>query len=110
MSAPRYSAPIIVARGAALVLAGLVVSRLLNYAWRIALARGGGIDEFGVLFLAIATIAAAGSLAGLGVDLGIARFIPLYLGREDKNSLRAGLRWSLLSAWAPDAPWDCSFI
>lgn len=98
MSAPRESAPITVARGAALVLIGLVVARPLNYAWRIALARYAGADEFGVLFLAVATIAAAGSLATLGVDFGVARFVPFYLGRQDKASLRSMLRWSLLFA------------
>jgi stage V sporulation protein B len=92
------STPVKVVKGAALVLAGLAVARLLNYAYRIALARAGGMDEFGLLFLAISTIALAGGVATFGLDSGVSRFVPLYLGGDDRASLRRMLRWSILFA------------
>jgi len=98
MSAGTQNAPLTVARGAALILAGLAAARILNWAYRIVLARAGGMGEFGVLFLAVSTIAVAGTVASLGLEYGVARFVPLYLGSGDRGSLRACLRFSLLLA------------
>ncbi|MCE5269794.1 oligosaccharide flippase family protein [bacterium] len=103
MSAEAKSAPLTVARGAALILAGLAAARILNWAYRIVLARAGGMGEFGVLFLAVSTIAVAGTVASLGLEYGVARFAPLYLGGGDRASLRACLRFSLLLALASGA-------
>lgn len=88
----------VVARGAALILAGLAVQRTLSYAYRILLARSGGLEEFGVLFLGISTVMVAGSLAGLGLDLGVARFVPFYLGRGEQERARGVLRYALLAS------------
>ena len=83
-----------VAKGAAIILAGLAFSRIVNYAYQIVLARAGGTEEFGLFFLGVTTIAAAGGLAALGLDLGVARFAPLYLGSQDLPRLRGMLRYS----------------
>ena len=84
-----------VAKGAAIILAGLAFSRIVNYAYQIVLARAGGTEEFGLFFLGVTTIAAAGGLAALGLDLGVARFAPLYLGSREIPRLRSLLRYSL---------------
>ena len=89
------SAPVKVAKGAALVFVGLVFARLVNYAYRVVLARAGGADDFGLLFLGISTIAVAGTLAGLGLSQGVARFVPYYLGNKDKPRVRGVLRFSI---------------
>ncbi len=100
MSAAVKNATVTVARGAAIILAGLVSARLLNWAYRIVLARSGGMGEFGVLFMALSTIAVAGSIASLGLEYGVARYLPLYQGKDDRAGLRACLRFSLLLALA----------
>jgi len=94
------SAPVKVAKGAALVLAGLVFARLLNYAYRIVLARSGGAEEFGLLFLGISTVAVAGTVAGLGLGRGVARYVPFYLGNGDESRVHGVLRFSLLASLA----------
>ena len=98
MISANDSAPVKVAKGAALIFAGLVFARLLNYAYRMVLARAGGADEFGLLFLGISTIAVAGTMAGLGLSLGVARYIPLYLGSNDEPRVRGVLRFSLFTS------------
>ncbi|HUU28956.1 MAG TPA: flippase [archaeon] len=98
MSSRSDSAPVLVAKGAAFIFAGLIFARLLNYAYRIVLARAGGIEQFGLLFLGVSTIAVVGGLAVVGLDMGVARFIPLYLGQEDRPRLRGMLRYALAAS------------
>ena len=98
MISANDSAPVKVAKGAALVFAGLVFARFLNYAYRVVLARAGGADEFGLLFLGISTIAVAGTLAGLGLGLGVARYIPFYLANKDEPRVRGVLRFSIFTS------------
>lgn len=100
MISPGDSAPVKVAKGAALVFAGMVFARLLNYAYRVVLARSGGADDFGLLFLGISTIAVAGTLASLGLGLGVARFVPFYLGGKDEPRVRGVLRFTIFISLA----------
>ena len=53
------------------------------------------MEEFGILFLGISTIAVGGGLAGIGLDLGVARFVPYYTGKGDEIRLRSMLRYAL---------------
>ncbi len=85
-----------VAKGAAIIFAGIIFARLVNYLYQIVLARAGGTAEFGLFFLGVSTIAVAGGIATLGLDLGVARFAPLYLGKGDDSRLRGVLRYSIL--------------
>jgi len=90
------SAQVKVAKGAAIIFAGIIFARLVNYLYQIVLARAGGTAEFGLFFLGVSTLAVAGGIATLGIDLGVARFIPLYIGIRDEQRLRGVLRYSIL--------------
>jgi stage V sporulation protein B len=85
-----------VAKGAAIIFAGIIFARLVNYLYQIVLARGGGTAEFGLFFLGVSTITVAGGIATFGLDLGVARFVPLYIGSRDENRLRGVLRYSII--------------
>jgi O-antigen/teichoic acid export membrane protein len=98
MISANDSAPVKVAKGAALIFAGMICARLLNYAYRVLLARSGGADEFGLLFLGITTIAVTGTIVSFGFGLGVARFVPYYLGEKDESRVRGVLRFSIRTA------------
>jgi len=85
-----------VAKGAAIIFAGIIFARLVNYLYQIVLARAGGTAEFGLFFLGVSTITVVGGIATVGLDLGVARFAPLYLGSRDEDRLRGMLRYSIL--------------
>ncbi|MEA2063053.1 MAG: flippase [Gemmatimonadota bacterium] len=94
------SAPVKILKGASLVFAGLVFARLCSYAYRVVLARSGGAEEFGILFLGIATITVVGTLASLGFGLGVSRYVPFFLGKNDESSARGVLRYSIATSLA----------
>ena len=80
MISSNDSAQVKIVKGAAVIFAGLIFARLVNYLYQIVLARAGGTAEFGLFFLGVSTITVAGGIATVGLDLGVARFAPLYLG------------------------------
>jgi len=96
MISSNDSAQVKIVKGAAVIFAGLIFARLVNYLYQIVLARAGGTAEFGLFFLGVSTITVAGGIATVGLDLGVARFAPLYLGKGDDSRLRGVLRYSIL--------------
>jgi len=91
MISPGDSSQVKVAKGAAIVLAGLAFARLVNYAYQILLSRAGGEAEFGLFFLGISALTLTGGVAALGIDLGVARFAPLYIGNGERGKLKGVL-------------------
>ena len=96
MTGSNDSPQVKVAKGAAIIFAGIIFARLVNYLYQIVLARAGGTAEFGLFFLGVSTIAVTGGIATFGLDLGVARFVPLYLGSRDEDRLRGVLRYSIV--------------
>ncbi|MBW7998204.1 MAG: oligosaccharide flippase family protein [Candidatus Glassbacteria bacterium] len=98
MISPQDSPQVKVAKGAAIIFSGLVFARLVNYAYQSLLSRVGGQVEFGLFFLGVTTLAVAGGIAALGIDHGVARFAPLYIGGDDRRRLRGMMRGAFLIA------------
>lgn len=90
-----------VAKGTVLVLAGTVVSSLLLFGIKILIVRATTTDEFGAYTLAVAVVSILTLVATLGINEGIARYVAIYLGgnnRSDADSLsRTALRIVLIS-------------
>ncbi|HLA39729.1 MAG TPA: flippase [Candidatus Glassbacteria bacterium] len=113
MISPGDSSQVKVVKGAAIILAGLAFARLVNYAYQILLSRAGGEAEFGLFFLGISSLTLAGGVAALGIDLGVARFAPLYIGSGERNKLKgtllAAIAVAIVSGTAIGiALWSCA--
>ncbi|MFH1045765.1 MAG: flippase [Candidatus Omnitrophota bacterium] len=84
-----------VARGALIVLAGSGVGRLLNYSYKLIVARLGP-ESFGILSLCVTLLGIASTLAFLGLPEGVKRYISFYQGKNDSQKLRATIQSSLV--------------
>ncbi len=96
MISPGDSASVKVAKGAAIIFAGLIFARLVNYSYQILVTKIAGAAEFGLFFLGVSTLAVAAGVAVLGFDSGVARFAPYYIGGKEKSKLRGVLRGAFL--------------
>jgi O-antigen/teichoic acid export membrane protein len=89
------------AKGTTLILAGTVFSVLLLITTKILIARNTTKEELGAYTLAIAVVSVLGLIATLGVHEGIARYVSLFLGRnnpaEADSRSRAALQINLVS-------------
>ena len=100
MISPGDSPQVKVAKGAAIIFAGLVFARVVNYAYQILITRFAGADEYGLFFQGVTTLAVAAGMAVLGYDLGVARFAPFYMGSRDENRLHGFIRGAFLLSLA----------
>jgi O-antigen/teichoic acid export membrane protein len=84
----------ILARGTIIALLVQIAGNGIGYIAQIFLARWLGAGSYGIYSYLItwAQVFMIGAL--LGMDLGIVRFIPEYLLRQDRARLRGILRWS----------------
>ena len=73
-----------IAKGAGILFVGIIVSKLLTYAFRAIVARYFGASVYGLLILAIAITSFIASLALLGLPKGLLRYIAYYLGKSNK--------------------------
>ncbi|MFB6295121.1 MAG: hypothetical protein ABEI97_05145, partial [Candidatus Nanohaloarchaea archaeon] len=72
-----------IGKGSAAVVFGFVAGSVFQYLLKIVLARGLGPESYGVFVqgLAVAEVVAVASI--LGLEMGSARFIGYYGGKED---------------------------
>lgn len=84
----------ILVRGASVALLIQITGNGIGYIGQILLARWLGVNNYGVYTYLItwAQVFTIGAL--LGLDLGIVRFVPEYLVRQDRERLSGILRWS----------------
>ncbi len=82
------------ARSAAIVLLGLVASKLLTYAYKVVIARSGA-DFFGTFSIGYAVFDLIALLAGLGIAIGLYRFIPEYAAHKHSLTIQGLIAFSL---------------
>jgi len=73
----------ILAKTSFVVFIGVILSRLMSYVYRIAIARYFGPEVYGIFVLGTAIIGWVASIAGLGLYEGLIRFIPLHNGKKE---------------------------
>jgi O-antigen/teichoic acid export membrane protein len=78
-----------------IVLIGILLSKILAYVYRVIIARNFGPGIYGTFSLAIMLISFVGCIATLGIDSGLLRFIPYYLGKSQNERIRYIYRVSL---------------
>ncbi len=90
------------ARGTGLVLAGAVVAQTAEYLYRIAMARGLGVEAFGTFTQARSVYLILVTLAPLGLGAGVKRFVAALREsgqeREARRAITDGLRVVAVSA------------
>jgi O-antigen/teichoic acid export membrane protein len=93
----RFGSPDVVGiliRGASIAMLIQIAGNGIGYAGQILLARWLGVGGYGVytFLIAWAQVFTIGALVGM--DVGIVRFVPEYVLRQDPQHLRGILRWS----------------
>ena len=83
-----------IAKGAGIVFVGVSVSKLLTYIYRIIVARI-GVEEYGILSLALALFGIATVFAVAGLNVGVTRYFAFYRAKQDEAGARGVLFSSL---------------
>jgi len=65
-----------------IVFIGIILSKIMGYAYRIIVARSFGPEIYGLYTIALMIIGFVGAFASIGLQEGIIRFIPLYRGKN----------------------------
>jgi O-antigen/teichoic acid export membrane protein len=95
-----------VTKGAGLVFAGLLFSKILTYFYRLIIARYYGPEDYGLISIGLSLITVLIVFLVLGMDSGIIRYVPEYNTKNDQkrvkgtilNSLRISLPLSVAVA------------
>ncbi|MBL7147261.1 MAG: flippase [Nanoarchaeota archaeon] len=76
-----------IAKGAGIFAIGLLISKALAYAYRIIIARM-GIEQYGLLSIALAVFGIFITISLLGMSEGIIRFVSFYKGKADQRRIK----------------------
>jgi len=74
-----------VGRGATILFLGIIISKLLTYAFRAFVAKSFGASDYGLLILAVAIVSFVALTAVLGLPQGLLRYVAYYLGKGDEK-------------------------
>ena len=83
-----------IAKGTGILFVGIILSKILSYAYRILIARDNPA-EYGTFSLALAIYGLALVLSSLGIHEGLSRYMGYYKGKNDPAAMRATLKASL---------------
>jgi len=82
--------------GAGIAFLGSFINRILNYVLRIVVARGLGVEAYGLFILAVIIMRTFVAFSSLGLYEGIVRFVPYYRGLKDKERIKGVLSFSFI--------------
>lgn len=83
-----------IVKGTGIVLAGLFVSKLLGYIYRLIVARM-GVEQYGQISIALAVFGILTTISFLGLGEGITRFVSFYKGKGDQRRIKGIITSSL---------------
>lgn len=86
----------LIAKSSVVVFVGLFLAKILNYVYRIIIARNLGPEAFGVFVLTIMIGGFITSLASLGFSEGLVRYIPIYRGGKEYDKIKYLFKASLI--------------
>ncbi len=81
-----------VARGAGFLAGGQLASNAVRFVMALMLARWLGADDYGLYILAVSVAFAVSSLASLGLDAAMERFVAVDVARGDAKGLSGSLQ------------------
>lgn len=73
-----------IAKGAGIFLIGMIISKVINYLYRLVVARGLGPDSYGIFSLCFAVISILAALAIFGLPVAIERYVPYHIKEKGK--------------------------
>tara|TARA_Y100000310_G_scaffold343159_1_gene449508 strand:- start:21346 stop:22848 length:1503 start_codon:yes stop_codon:yes gene_type:complete len=83
-----------IASGASILLVGAFLSKILSYVYRLIVARI-GVDQYGLLSLALAILGILVTISMMGFNQGIVRYIAYYKGKEDYSKIKGTIVFAL---------------
>lgn len=79
-----------VMKGAGLVMAGIMVSKVLGYIYRVIVART-GTEPYGLLSMGLALFGILVTFSLLGLDTGVLRYVSYYKSKNDPSKIKSTL-------------------
>lgn len=89
----------IILAGAGIVFFGSIINRVLNYAIRILIARGLGVEEYGLFTIAVMIMRIFITFSALGLSEGILRYVSYYRGLNDNERIKGTLIFSFITTF-----------
>jgi O-antigen/teichoic acid export membrane protein len=84
----------LITKGTGIIFAGIFISKLLNYGYRLIAARL-GTDAYGMLSIALGVFGFAVMIGALGIPSGVLRYVAFYKGKDEENKIRGTIFASL---------------
>ena len=78
-----------------IVFLSVMIAKLLNYAYKVIIARVFGPEIYGLFSLSLVIVSFFIFLAGLGLFEGLVRYVSLYRGKKDDGKIRLIINFSL---------------
>ena len=85
----------LIAKSSLIVFIGIFIAKVLNYAYRIIIARIMGPETFGLFVISITVIGLITSLLSIGFPEGLVRYIAVLRGKKQHNKIRNLFRFSI---------------
>src|SRR3989344_7403938 len=85
----------LIAKSSLIVFIGIFIAKVLNYAYRIIIARIMGPETFGLFVISITVIGLITSLLSIGFPEGLVRYIAVLRGKKENNKIRRLFRFSI---------------
>jgi O-antigen/teichoic acid export membrane protein len=79
---------VIIAKGAGLVLIGAIFGTGLRFLFRAIIGRHLGPSLLGIFFIGLGVFRISERIACLGIQNGLLRYIPMYLGEKDEERIK----------------------
>lgn len=86
----------IVAKGGILVFASVLLEHVFTFARRLIIVRSLSTSDYGVYSLGISIVMLALVIAGMGIDVGVQRFVGIYRGRGDLEGVKGTVYSSVI--------------
>lgn len=81
-----------VLKASSLVFIGLIISKILGYAYRIVVARYYGKEIYGLFLLGLMIVMFVTTIAEFGLSEGLIRYISFYRGKKDNEKIKTIFR------------------
>ena len=85
----------ILAKSSIWVFAGVILSKILGYTYRIIVARYYGPEVYGLLVLSLTIVGWFALFSLLGFDTGVLRYLSLYSAKKQDNKVSYIVKFSL---------------